>query len=80
DVDSNLAEWLWGELEPYAKPLLAPHPDDLITDDLMIDPDEPVDWLMDFCKREGLRYQEFPEWPKGRPATVGNFARWLSDG
>lgn len=80
DVDADVAEWLWDEVQIFCRPDLTPHPQDEITDDLAIDPDEPDFWFMDFCEQHNLPHRNFPDWPKGEVVTVHSFALWLSEG
>lgn len=80
EVDEDIAAFLWDELQPFGRPLLVPHPDDNITEDLAIDPDEPGDWFLDFCRREGLNWRRFPAWPREQAPTIRAIALWLRDG
>lgn len=74
----DVAEFLWDELQVYFRPLLTPHPDDDLVDDLPIDPEEPEDWVVEFCKQQELRISDFAEWPKDLAVTPRNLGAWLT--
>lgn len=77
DCEEDIAHFLWDELTVYWAPI-APHPDDHLTEDLAIDPDEPTDWLARFCRAQRIRASDFEPMADGQPPTIRNFARWLS--
>jgi len=79
-TDTGAAEFLWEELLPYWKPNLTPHPDDDFLKDLLIDDEEPEDWLKRYCDRFGHDWRSWPPWAAEQPTTVRNFARWLTNG
>lgn len=79
DCDTDVAVHLWDELKPYWEPA-TPHPDDDFLTDLSIDEEEPQDWLERFCQQYHHDWRAWPEWEKGRPTTVRNFAIWLCEG
>jgi len=77
EVDEASAVWLWDELQVYYRPRLAPHPDDDLIEDMPIDPDEPEDWVRDYCFRHGIKQRQMSEWPKGLSVTPRHLLRWL---
>ena len=77
DCDEDVARFLWDELIDYWRPL-TPHPDDDILADLLLDDEEPNDWLAEFCDRNDLRLKDIALWPQHQVPTARNFARWLS--
>jgi hypothetical protein len=77
DVDADSAAWFWDELQVYYRPLLSPHPDDDLVNDMPIDPDEPEDWARDYCRLSGIALRQVRNWPEGRPVTPRNFLCWL---
>ena len=80
DIDPDIAEWMWDQLQVYYTPL-TPHPDDHLLKDACIDDgDVTMDWLPEFAKTQGLPWRRWPDWPEGRDLTVHNFARWLQLG
>ncbi len=79
DVGPATAEWFWQELQVYYQPYLAPHPEDDLIDDLPIDPDEPDDWVRDFCRIHGLNDRDLAPWPKGQAVTPRNLLGWLEN-
>jgi hypothetical protein len=80
DVDADIAEWMWGNLQDYYTPL-TPHPDDHLFDDGCIDSDDvSMDWLPAFAEPRGLPSKKWPAWPLEWDPTVRNFARWLQLG
>ncbi len=78
DCADDVALWLHAELAPYWSPL-SPHPDDDFIRDLGVDPDEPEDWLIRFCRAHALDVDRVVPWPEDRATTVRNFARWLAE-
>jgi hypothetical protein len=76
-AEPDAAEWLWNELLPYFEPTMSPHPDDDLIKDLPIDPDEPEDWVRDYCKRYGLTMRLLGKWPGGRSVTPRTLLEWL---
>ena len=80
EVDEDIAAWLWDQTEVYYSPL-APHPDDHLIDDAMIDDDDiGLDWVPQFAAATGLDDKTWPDWPAGWDLTVRNFARFLQLG
>jgi hypothetical protein len=80
DVRPETAEFLWEQMA-FLLPTVAPHPDDHLWNDLPIDHEEPTsDWLIEFAKRHGARWEDWPDWPAGTACTVRNYARWLERG
>lgn len=80
DVDPDIAEWMWDQLQAYYTPL-TPHPDDHLLKDACIDDgDVTMDWLPEFAMAEGLPWKPWPDWPQEWELTVRNFARWLQLG
>ena len=80
DVDPDIAEWMWDQLQVYYNPL-TPHPDDHLLKDACIDDgDVTMDWLPEFAKAQGLPWKQWPDWPQEWELTVRNFARWLQLG
>lgn len=77
DVSAETAGWFWQTLQVYYQPLLTPHPDDDLMRDLRIDPDEPDDWVRDFCRLHGLKERELGLWPDGLAVTPRNLLHWL---
>ncbi len=78
DCSPEAAQFLWDQAAPYVAPRLTPHPDDLLIGDLCIDDDDiDMDWPRDWAREQGLVEDDLPDWPKGWPLTVHNFARWL---
>ena len=81
EVSERTAIFLWDRISFLVKPRLTPHPDDDLSKDLPIDPDEPtMDWLPEFAKLHGRNHRDWPEWPQNWQATVRNFSRWLESG
>ena len=81
DCESDIADFLWNKMAPewsHWNDSLTPHPDDDYLGGLPIDPEEPEDWVRDFCVDNGLRLADLPNWPEEWVTTVRNFARWLS--
>jgi len=77
DIDPDIAEWFWEQLQPYYIPL-TPHPDDHLLKDAMIDDDDiGMDWWPMFARAKGLDERRSPDWPEEWDLTVFNFARWL---
>lgn len=65
----------------YVAPRLTPHPDDMLLEDLCIDDgDVTMDWPWVWTEQHGLAESDLPDWPKGWPMTVRNYARWLESG
>lgn len=80
DVDPDIAEWMWDQLQVYYAPL-TPHPDDHLLKDASIDDgDVTMDWLPEFAKGQGLKWKQWPDWPQDWELTVRNFARWMQLG
>ena len=81
DVRPETAQYLWDKIADYVGPLLTPHPDDHLYDDLLIDDDDPVmDWLPEFAEIHGLEWKGWPDWPADWDSNVRNFVRWLEMG
>jgi hypothetical protein len=81
DCSPEAARFMWEEVLSYVTPRLTPHPDDLLLDDLCIDDgDITMDWPSNWAERQELAESDLPDWPKGWPLTVRNFARWLDLG
>jgi len=80
DVDIDIAEWMWDNLQVYYTPL-APHPEDHLLKDACIDDgDVSMDWLPSFAEPRGLQWKQWADWPEEWDLTVRNFARWLQLG
>ncbi|MBB4614646.1 hypothetical protein [Novosphingobium taihuense] len=77
EVGSATALWFWKELQVYYRPRLSPHPDDDLTGDLPIDPDEPDDWVRDYCRLHGLKVHDLAQWPEALAVTPRNLLGWL---
>lgn len=81
DVPLSVAEFMWATVLPYVAPDLAPHPDDDLFGDLMIDADDAdLDWPRDWARISGIHETDLPDWPDGWPPTVRNYGRWLALG
>lgn len=79
-VDEDTAKWLWDQARPYYEPL-TPHPDDLLSDDAMIDDgDWSMHWPREFAESNGFSDKAYPDWPKDWYATIRNFGKWLDMG
>ncbi|GGD61290.1 hypothetical protein [Croceicoccus mobilis] len=74
----DVAAFLWDALQLYYRPELTPHPDDDLVGDLLIDPDEPEDWVMDYCHRFAISAQELPKWGEEHRVTPRNLGRYLA--
>jgi hypothetical protein len=77
DCSPEAARFVWEQALPYVAPHVTPHPDDLLLDDLCID-DGDIDMYLcgDWAAQIGIPEGDLPDWPKGWPLTVRNFARW----
>lgn len=81
DCSPEGAQFMWDQTLPYVRPILTPHPDDHLIDDLRIDDDDlDFDWPRDWAERFGLRESDIPDWPEGWELTIRNFGRWLDLG
>jgi hypothetical protein len=78
DAGEEVASFLWNELQLYYQPDLTPSPDDNLIEDLLIDPDEPFDWLNAYRRKHGIGWARIPDWPKDQPVTPRNLGRLLS--
>lgn len=74
----DVAAFVWDVLQAYYRPELTPHPDDDLMDDLLIDPEEPEDWVLEYCRRSDISSQYLPEWPEDHRVTPRNLGRYLS--
>ena len=79
DCEADIADQLWNDLLVFYQPDMTPHPDDDAIQDMLVDPDEPNDWLGHFCRSNGLRIKDVSPWPDGQLVTIRNLARWFSD-
>lgn len=78
DCSPEAARFVWQQALIYVAPRLTPHPDDHLLDDLCID-DGDIDmfWVSEWADQRDVPQKTLPDWPKGWPLTVRNFARWL---
>lgn len=78
DCSPEAAEFIWEMATEYLPPILTPHPDDDLVDDLKVDPEDAcIDWADEWAELHGFHKSNVPDWPEGWPATVRNFGRWL---
>lgn len=81
DRSPEAARFVWQQALFCVEPRLTPHPDDLLLGDLCIDDgDVTMDWTRIWTEQHGLIESDLPDWPKGWPLTVRNYARWLDSG
>ncbi len=81
DMRADTAAFLWDKALFYVRPLLTPHPDDELSNDLRIDDDDwSMDWPRDYAREQGFHESNYPDWPDGWPATLRNFGKWLEMG
>ncbi|MFN3458942.1 MAG: hypothetical protein ACK4Z8_15310 [Novosphingobium sp.] len=79
EVRAATAEWFWQQLQAYYQPDLSPHPDDDLIRDMPIDPEEPEDWVRDYCRANGLKERNLEPWPEGMAVTPRNLLGWLEN-
>jgi len=76
DCSPEAAYFMWQQALFYVAPRLTPHPDDMLLGDSCIDDgDVTMDWPRVWTEQHGLAEGDLPDWPKGWPMTVRNYAR-----
>lgn len=81
DCSPEATRFVWAQALADVAPRLTPHPEDLLRDDLCIDDDDvAMDWTQAWATQLGIAESDLPDWPKDRPLTVRNFARWCDLG
>lgn len=80
-VSMEASEFLWDSAIPCLElnaPLLSPHPDDDLVQDLPIDDEDwSMEWPVLWAEQQGFHESNLPAWPEGWPATIRNYGRWL---
>ncbi|MEL1251921.1 hypothetical protein [Aurantiacibacter gilvus] len=81
DVSDEAAKFLWDTASRDLGPQLTLHPDDHLTEDLPLDPDNVrLDWPREFAKLHGFDEAQQPDWPEDWPLTVRKYGQWLDLG